>query len=212
MALWRSGVRSPSAPPFFLSPRRAFRERSERDARRGGGTGRRAGLKNPWPKGRESSILSLGSFSGTPTGSCTPMSRPALTMLTLLALLIGAAGVQASSSRITPPRSTPYDACVQEKLAACRGAECESPGEICGRMVECRHGSEASAITTGALRSACERHLETPCASSQDCGSFPCWEGHCYVRFCNADDQCRAGLCGMHATPVPGFCTTIDVK
>ena len=74
MALWRSGVRSPSAPRSSRlsidgsSQGESVRHKSPPDNplfaqwRRGGGTGIRVGLKNRWSQGHESSILSLGTF------------------------------------------------------------------------------------------------------------------------------------------------------
>ena len=49
------------------------------------------------------------------------------------------------------------------------------------------------------------------CDSPVDCGNFDCEEGKCVVKPCDSDADCPS-MCGLHATPVPGFCTTIDVK
>ena len=57
----------------------------------------------------------------------------------------------------------------------------------------------------------CNTYLNKSCTTSQECGSFPCSEGTCLIRACNQDSQCPI-TCGLHATPVPRFCTTIDVQ
>lgn len=49
------------------------------------------------------------------------------------------------------------------------------------------------------------------CVSNNDCGAFPCVNNECLVQKCSSDSDCPNGLCGLHATPVPGYCTTMDV-
>ena len=49
------------------------------------------------------------------------------------------------------------------------------------------------------------------CVSNNDCGAFPCYENKCLVKQCTSDSECLAGTCGQYATPVLGYCTTIDV-
>ena len=48
------------------------------------------------------------------------------------------------------------------------------------------------------------------CTSDNDCGAFPCVSGECLIQECTSDDECPNGICGLHATPVPLYCTTID--
>ena len=57
----------------------------------------------------------------------------------------------------------------------------------------------------------CKKYYEKSCTNNNDCGAFPCNNNKCLIRPCNSDSECPT-LCGLHATPVPGFCTTIDVK
>jgi len=57
----------------------------------------------------------------------------------------------------------------------------------------------------------CRKYYGKTCTENRDCGSFPCENNKCLIRSCNSDLECP-NLCGLHATPVPGFCTTIDVK
>ena len=57
----------------------------------------------------------------------------------------------------------------------------------------------------------CESSHQAFCTANSECGSFPCVDGRCLVKPCEADSACPNGLCGLNATPVPGFCTTIDV-
>ena len=59
---------------------------------------------------------------------------------------------------------------------------------------------------------ACETSYQKLCATNRECGPFPCVDGMCLVMPCEADGNCPNGLCGLNATPVRGFCTTIDVQ
>lgn len=56
----------------------------------------------------------------------------------------------------------------------------------------------------------CRKYYDKSCTSNNECGSFPCENNVCLIKPCNSDAECPT-LCGLHATPVPGFCTTIDV-
>ena len=49
------------------------------------------------------------------------------------------------------------------------------------------------------------------CVGNNDCGAYPCIEGTCLVKECTSDSECLKGTCGQYVTPVPGYCTTIDV-
>jgi len=51
------------------------------------------------------------------------------------------------------------------------------------------------------------------CVSHSDCGAYPCnpANGKCLIKDCLEDSECPAGVCGLHVTPVPYFCTTVDV-
>jgi len=42
------------------------------------------------------------------------------------------------------------------------------------------------------------------------CGSFPCTKDGCYVRRCQVDAQCGAGLCSSYASWPHGYCVTDD--
>ena len=57
----------------------------------------------------------------------------------------------------------------------------------------------------------CKKYYEKSCTNNNNCGAFPCNNNKCLIRPCNSDSECPT-LCGLHTTPVPGFCTTIDVK
>ncbi len=57
----------------------------------------------------------------------------------------------------------------------------------------------------------CKKYYNKSCLENKECGSFPCEIGKCLIRSCDSDAECPV-LCGLHATPVPGFCTTIDVE
>lgn len=50
------------------------------------------------------------------------------------------------------------------------------------------------------------------CAQGSECGGFPCVDGKCLVKACDEDSDCPNNLCGLHATPTPGYCTNMDVK
>ena len=54
--------------------------------------------------------------------------------------------------------------------------------------------------------------LGKECVSNNDCGAYPCNPniGKCLVQDCTDDSGCFVGVCGLHATPVPGYCTTMD--
>lgn len=47
---------------------------------------------------------------------------------------------------------------------------------------------------------------------NNECSGFPCIEGKCLVKPCDEDSDCPNNLCGLHATPTPGYCASIDVK
>lgn len=49
------------------------------------------------------------------------------------------------------------------------------------------------------------------CDSNNDCGAFPCVNGGCLVKKCTCSCHCPGSVCGGHETPVPGYCTTMDV-
>lgn len=49
------------------------------------------------------------------------------------------------------------------------------------------------------------------CQSDRECASFPCFNGKCLVKKCASNNQCPNGLCGLHLTPRPGYCTNQDV-
>jgi hypothetical protein len=57
----------------------------------------------------------------------------------------------------------------------------------------------------------CKKYFDKQCENNNGCGAFPCVDNKCLIKTCIADNQCPNNLCGLHATPVPGFCTTIDV-
>lgn len=57
----------------------------------------------------------------------------------------------------------------------------------------------------------CNKYFDKTCTTDNDCGAFPCQNNKCLIRPCSSDNDCP-DLCGLHATPVPGFCTTIDVQ
>lgn len=50
------------------------------------------------------------------------------------------------------------------------------------------------------------------CVSNSDCGAYPCNPSinKCLIKSCQLDSECSVGVCGLHASPVPGYCTTID--
>ncbi|MFC1687610.1 PsbP-related protein [Patescibacteria group bacterium] len=48
------------------------------------------------------------------------------------------------------------------------------------------------------------------CTTDRDCGALPCVLGECLVQLCDDDSDCSNGTCGLHITPVPGYCTTVD--
>mgnify|MGYP001562938595 CR=1 FL=1 len=76
----------------------------------------------------------------------------------------------------------------------------------------CQHLSNYSNDTGGELfRQECLRYVNADCQSNQDCGPFPCENNKCLIKRCNFDSDCP-GLCGLNLTPVPGFCTTLDIK
>ncbi len=54
--------------------------------------------------------------------------------------------------------------------------------------------------------------LGKECVSNNDCGAYPCNPniGKCLVQDCTDDSGCAVGVCGLHATPVLGYCTTMD--
>lgn len=61
------------------------------------------------------------------------------------------------------------------------------------------------------LLAECKKYLGKSCITNQECGSFPCVNNVCLIKPCNSDNQCPS-LCGLHATPTPRFCTTLDVQ
>jgi len=70
------------------------------------------------------------------------------------------------------------------------------------------------------ILSECNKYIARICNTNQDCGPFPCVDdtihtgvsiNRCLIQPCTADEQCPNGMCGLHATPVPGFCTTTDI-
>ncbi len=56
----------------------------------------------------------------------------------------------------------------------------------------------------------CRNYYSKSCTNDSDCGSFPCENNECLIKPCTSDSECPT-MCGLHATPVPGFCTTVDV-
>ena len=50
------------------------------------------------------------------------------------------------------------------------------------------------------------------CSQNNECGGFPCVNGTCLVKKCESDNDCPNNLCGLNLTPVPGYCTSIDVE
>lgn len=58
---------------------------------------------------------------------------------------------------------------------------------------------------------ACNKYSNKNCDKNNDCGPFPCVNNECLIKPCIKDSECPT-FCGLHITPVPNFCTTIDVK
>ena len=54
-------------------------------------------------------------------------------------------------------------------------------------------------------------YIDKTCTDSSECGGLPCLNGKCLVQPCTLDEECPNGMCGLHATPTPGYCATVDV-
>ena len=56
-----------------------------------------------------------------------------------------------------------------------------------------------------------EPYINKQCSDDKDCGPFPCIEKTCLVKRCSSDIECPNGLCGLNASPTPGYCTNVDI-
>ena len=52
--------------------------------------------------------------------------------------------------------------------------------------------------------------IDLSCTEDIECDGYPCHNGQCLIQRCTDDVECP-GLCGLHLTPTPGFCTAIDI-
>lgn len=57
----------------------------------------------------------------------------------------------------------------------------------------------------------CEKNINKDCREDNECDPFPCVENKCLIKKCTKDSECPNNMCGLHATPTPGFCATVDV-
>ncbi|MBI4095015.1 MAG: hypothetical protein HY435_02380 [Candidatus Liptonbacteria bacterium] len=77
------------------------------------------------------------------------------------------------------------------------------------------YGSSAGYPKTSVI-SECEKYIGSSCSDNSECGAFPCVSGKCFVKACQKDSVCsswkESAMCGLHATPLPRFCTTVDVQ
>ncbi|MBS3050723.1 MAG: hypothetical protein J4400_01075 [Candidatus Aenigmarchaeota archaeon] len=115
----------------------------------------------------------------------------AMKNLIILLALAGSAGIFAAYTDFTNSRDSDSNASPASKI-------CEDFSKLA------RQGAEEI------IKSECAKYYGKNCAQDSECGSFPCSNGECLIKPCTSDAECPS-LCGLHATPVPGFCTTIDV-
>lgn len=79
--------------------------------------------------------------------------------------------------------------------------------DTCQDIVLARAGGNHEAVITE-----CELYINVTCDDDSQCGPFPCIDNDCLILGCAQDSDCPNGLCGLHSTPVPGFCTTLDIQ